>query len=290
MGRIVVTGATGYLGGQLCQYFLSQGHEVYAFSRNAPLHIAGSKITHCPFFLESPNLAPELKGADALIHCAYDLKSHAWKDIEAINIQGSLDLFRQAKDLDINSLIFISSVSAFAGCKSRYGRSKFIIEEQSRKLGVLSIRPGLIYGDDAKGLIGKMTKTVRNKKIIPIIGSGRQKMYTSHIIDLIQLIDGLISGALPASAKPITAASADAITFRELLQILRGPQKLRVMPLPARLIYFALRLLESCSIPVPYRSDSVTSLIYPPSQLDLRYIHENKIVFRDLDIDHRSSE
>src|SRR5262249_39262826 len=70
-------------------------------------------------------------------------------------------------------------------------------------------------------------------------------------------------GALGPIGAPILAASARPWTMRELLRALRADPDARVsfVPVPWRAVWLALKTAETLGIAVPFRSDSVISLV-----------------------------
>ena len=68
MGRVLITGGTGMLGGKITELLLKSGHEVAYLSRN-PGHV--KKITAYDWDVNSQTIDPDcLKGTDAIIHLA----------------------------------------------------------------------------------------------------------------------------------------------------------------------------------------------------------------------------
>ena len=90
---------------------------------------------------------------EALVHCSYDFQLHRWSDIHEQNVQGSIRLMRQAHEQGVTRIVFISTMSAFALCKSLYGRAKFEIEREAAALGAIVVRPGLIHGERPGGMV-----------------------------------------------------------------------------------------------------------------------------------------
>ena len=97
-----------------------------------------------------------LKGAHALVHCAYDFGPRRWEDITAINVTGSQKLLAAGREAGVRSVVFISSLSAFAGCRSLYGKAKLEIESAAQAIGAHIIRPGLVYCDSPGGMFGRL--------------------------------------------------------------------------------------------------------------------------------------
>ena len=260
-----VTGANGYVGSRITEYFASNGWKVFAFARRPGLTTASNQV-HVPFQLDS-RVDPAVfrdNGIRVLIHCAYDFRPVNWVDIHRVNVEGSTRLLRSAKDGGVDKIIFLSSISAFHGCSSLYGKAKSAIERAAADVGATIIRPGLVYGDrPSGGMFGSLQRLATTSAIIPLIGSGRYKQYLVHEEDLCELLLRISDGEINLPAVPVVAADAHAWQIRDLLQVLSAPRRpnVRFIPLPWRVIWLGLKTSELFGITLPFRSDSVISLV-----------------------------
>ena len=269
---ILITGSNGYLGKSLALYFAEKGHQIIALSRTHSFN--HPNITFYHYELGKP-LDPQIPAIDTVIHCAYDLSLVSWKDIYQTNVQGSLLLFSELKKKSNPQIIHISSISAFEGCKTLYGKAKLAIEKAISQEGILSIRPGLIYGGENRGLIGKLENIANKLSVISMIGSGNYPQYLTQLEVLIPTIESIISGELPWSDTPITLASPDPITLKKLIIRLSKGKRLWFIPLPWRLPWLALWLLEKLAVKLPFRSDSIRGLVYGNLEPDFVYFDQD---------------
>jgi nucleoside-diphosphate-sugar epimerase len=256
-----ITGTNGYLGSRLATAFKDSGWGAYRLSRQ-PADGDGFSV---PFSLEKGVPVGFFKDArvSALVHCAYDFHSIKRADIYERNVEGSIRLLRTAKNEGVSRIVYISSMSAFVGCRSLYGKAKLAIEKEAFSLGASVVRPGLIYGDQPGGMVGALTKAVRASFIVPLAGNGRQVLYLTHEDDLVSLIKHLCESESIDNAGPLTAASEKGLSFRDILTSLAASQKRSVLfvPLPWRLFWAPLKALEVCGLKPGFRSDSVVSLV-----------------------------
>jgi len=260
--NIAVTGASGYLGSRLLHFLKSQGHCVYSFVRNP------KKIDEIEFSLADisgiSDIFSQLK-LDILIHCAWDLSISNYKKSYEYNVLNSISLFRVAKK-DFNlKIIFISSMSAFDGCNSIYGKQKLEVENEVLDMCGIVLRPGLIWGENCTGgMFLTLNNLVKKLPCIPMIGSGADRLYLSHVDDLSDLVCKI--ALTYDSLKPciITAASCQPVTFKKILQICAGSVGNRpaLIPIPHKIILWPIKILEYLKIPLPIRSDSVVGLIH----------------------------
>ena len=205
-----------------------------------------------------------LRGAQALVHCAYDFGPRRWEDIAATNVIGSQKLFNAARDAGVRSMVFISSLSAFAGCRSLYGKAKVETEGFARSNGAFVIRPGLVYSDNPGGMFGRLVRQVRSARFVPIMCGGRQVQYLLHDEDLGNLVQGCLAGRVPAGVEPISIAHEQGWELQELLiRIARAlGKRVTFVPVPWQLAWLGLKGLELAGAQPAFRSDSLISMVY----------------------------
>jgi len=277
--RCGITGASGYVGSCIAKYLTARGCVVLALGRGPSASI--------PFSLEAQPKVERLRGLDALIHCAFDFKPQKWEDMRRINVEGSTRLFRAAKDAGIKKIIFISTMSAFPGCTSNYGRAKLEIEEEARKSGVFIIRPGLIYGKDARSVFGKIRAIVNKFPAVPLIDTGKRKLYLCHNQDLGALIYQICAGDLLSSDVPITAANETGFSFKDILKTMAhsSGKKLYFVPFPQFLLFFGLNASEKIGLNQGIRSDSFVSLLNLDPNPDFTVTKKSGVVFRPFSLE-----
>ena len=253
-----ITGSNGYVGGCLKNYFAAHGWEILELTR-APK--AGTRAVK--FHLGKNISAADLAGVNALVHCAYDFKALRWDEICAVNIEGSRKLFATARAAGVGKIIFISSISAFDGCRSLYGRAKLSIEKIALNAGALVIRPGLVFGNDPGGMFGKLVAQVGQSVVIPMIGDGSQIQFLVHEEDLSAFAERCAGGDMKISPAIFTAANEWPWAFKELLlEIARGQnKKIKFIPLPWRFVWMGFKAAEICGWKSNFRSDSLISLM-----------------------------
>ena len=71
-------------------------------------------------------------------------------------MDGSQKVLAAARDARVKSVVLISSLSAFEGCRSLYGKAKMETEAFARSIGALIVRPGLVYSDNPGGMFGRV--------------------------------------------------------------------------------------------------------------------------------------
>jgi nucleoside-diphosphate-sugar epimerase len=256
-GVVAVTGASGYLGSRLAGGFEADGWQVVRMSRGNPdARFTFADGAPAGFFRDH--------GITALVHCAWDLTLSRRADLDKFNVQGSIRLLEQARAEGVETIVFISTISAFPGCKSDYGQTKLLVEDAARRLGAVVVRPGLVYGDQPGGMVGALTGAVRKLPLVPLIGSGRQVLFPAHEDDVVALVRRLTAQPdLVKPGEPVIAANEQGWTFRQILGVLAARQgrKARAVPIPWRAIWLPFKTAELAGLRLSFRSDSVVSIV-----------------------------
>lgn len=291
--RIAITGASGYLGSRLSHYFKEAG--AYVFQLTSSPEKADSTLEVVRFSL-ADGVARGFFAEDqidVLIHAAYDFRPKSRTDIWAINVQGSLALFKQAHEEGIRRIIFISTMSAYEGCRSLYGQAKLQIEKSLSEMNVgVSLRPGLIYStplEKSGGMVGSIFEQVKSGRLLPLIGGGKQTLFLTHENDLARFIDALISQGdedwrqLQLETGYLTTANPQPYTLRKIVELIaaaQGQTGVRFLPVPWRPVWLALKSMETLGMNTNFRSDSVLSLAYQQKEVDPRSFPRD-FAFRD---------
>jgi nucleoside-diphosphate-sugar epimerase len=259
MSKVAITGASGYVGSAIARAFRGQGWEVLELGRQSS-----------PRFALGEEVVVDWTGVDALVHCAWAFDVKGWEQAERINVHGSLRLLETGPRRGV----FISSLSCFEGCKSLYGKGKLEVESEALKLGYAVVRPGLVYGGEAGGMMGSLENAVKASPLVPLIGDGSYPQYPVHEDDLAELVFRLCEMPDPPGG-PIAAASGEAIPFKQLLARVaaRHGRQPAFVPVPWRMIWAGLKTFEALGLKPPFRSDSLVGFVFQNPAPDFSAAH-----------------
>ncbi len=173
--RILITGATGFVGSHIVGKLVGDGYEVTALVRKTSdiKYIKDFKINYEYTSLDDEqNLTELLSKFDVVVHCAGVVRALNWEGYEKTNVIGTRNLVNAAvkNKSNIKKFIFISSQAAMGPSQtetpkqltekenpvSLYGKSKLLAEQEIKKLSghipYTVIRPASVYGPRDKDI------------------------------------------------------------------------------------------------------------------------------------------
>lgn len=276
--RVGVTGARGFVGSRIANY-LERDHKIYRYGRY------GSSTDDEIHFELGKEIDFGRTKLDVLVHCAYDFSLSRWQDIERVNVRGSSLLFDSVRRAGVDKMVFISTLSAYENCQSLYGRAKMAIEKEAIELDAVIVRPGLVFGRNAGGMVGSLRKLVSKTPFIPLVDEGRQILYQCHFKDLAHLIE-LVIAKKDHPRGPVVAASEIGLRLKQILEILAEAEGKRVafFSVPSAIVWSCLKLAEIARVPVGLRSDSLVSLSSLNPSIDFSYTRNIGAAFRRFDL------
>jgi nucleoside-diphosphate-sugar epimerase len=283
-----ITGASGYVGGTIKAYFKRHGWPVYELVHNAGRRGRDRQEPAVPYSLGGEldtRVRSALENCKLLIHCAYDFSLVDWQSIRKVNIDGAIRLLSGAGEAGVERVVVISTMSAFDGCKSLYGRAKLAIEQEAEKTRSVVVRPGLVFGRSPGGVIGALAKIVSLSRIVPLIGGGHQVLHLAHEDDLCRLIFRIAAEKPEATSKPIIGACENGKTLSRVLEVLASAKgrEVKFVPVSWRLVAAALRIAETMGLRVGLRSDSVVSLMNLDPNPDFGPTRQLGVKFREFE-------
>jgi nucleoside-diphosphate-sugar epimerase len=262
--RVLVTGATGFLGGWVVRGLLARGDSVRAFGRDADalgrLAAAGAEGMRGDL-RDAAAVARACAGMEAVIHAG--ALSAPWgpaAEFHSVNVAGTGHVVSACRESGVRRLVYVSSPSVvFTGrdhhnlgesapypsrFTSVYSLTKKLGEDAVRAadLPAFILRPKALFGPGDTALLPRLLAAARRGRL-PQIGDGRNRVDLTYVENAAQ-------AALLALDAPDSAAGTYTITNGEpalLWEVIRRvlahaglPTRLRRVPLPAALAAAAL--------------------------------------------------
>ena len=203
--KSLVSGATGFIGRELCQQLAARGDTVIAVSRSGDM-LPGGSPTRALDLASSPIESDLLVDVDVVFHLAGIAHRHAAaEDYERLNVEATLSLARSAAAAGVGCFVFLSSVKsmgAAAGGELRseqdcfptrdpYGLSKLRAECALREefvdsnMAVVILRSALVYGPEPKGNLRLLALGVRWGLPRPPDGGARSMIALPDLVALL---------------------------------------------------------------------------------------------------------
>lgn len=252
--NIVITGATGFIGTQLCNALSNTSHVVSTISRSAHADYDTS-LRNCDVIIHLAGRVHVLNDPDGDSESAYF----------SANTTATLELARAAVSHGVKRFIFLSSVKVNGESTElnapftpestprptdAYGRSKMAAEigllevAKTSALEVVIIRPPLVYGPGVRANFLELMKLVRRQIPLPL-GSVKNKRSFVGIDNLVSLIVTCL--VHPAASNQVFLVSDNAdLSTPELIRLIAQAQGRhpRLFPFPHELLHLGARILR----------------------------------------------
>jgi len=252
-----VTGATGYVGSCIASALAAE-FDVVPMGRNAEDEGIRWQMG------AAQDVTAELRSRNVktLVHSAWDFTHPKAAANWQCNVEGSRRLIAASQAAGVQRLVFISTISAFEGARSEYGKSKLAVEQMVLAAGGTVIRPGLVWGERSGGMFGSLRQQTNKGGIVPIIGDGRYPQYLIHEDDLAAIVLRAAKGEF--IGRVLTVAHPKPWLLRDLIlrMAIEEGKTVKLVGVPWRGIYAALKIAETLGLKIGFRSDSVVSLVY----------------------------
>lgn len=263
--RLLITGASGFVGRAAVGAFARQGFAVRAaLRRTAPPPLpAGVEIVELPDLASDFDWQPLLGGVDHVVHLAGIADAAAATPAlhDRVNRIATEKLALAATGANVSRFVFISSIRAQSGPSAdhalterdppmpsdAYGRSKLAAEAAMRAAGVpfTILRPVQLYGPGVKGNFSLLLRAARSRWPLPIKDFVNRRSLLG-VDNLVSAIAFALSAPAAAGETFIVADPGIPPRLVEVIAILREAQGRRplILPLPRQLVEKSVQLVR----------------------------------------------
>jgi nucleoside-diphosphate-sugar epimerase len=262
--RVLVTGASGFIGQALVEEFTTGGHRVRAAMRQpADIFSRSVEVVAVSDLTRPVEWRFLLKDIDTVVHLAgiaFAGPGIADETYDRVNRLATAELASAARAAGIRRLVFVSSIRAQCGPVSdrtlteadqpqptdAYGKSKLAAEDAVRASDVpfTIFRPVLVYGPSVKGNLARLLQFAQSPWPLPFGGFHNRRSLLSR--------QNLISAIYLALVSPATigetyiAADPSPLTLAEIIAAMRAgaDRSPGLVPVPPALIAMALKAMR----------------------------------------------
>jgi len=195
--RILVTGATGFVGSHVAEALVAAGHEVVVTLRGSsdPRWLTGLEVERRPLDLAAPEVAVGmLADLTVIVHAAGITRATHEDDYRQVNVEGTRALLDAAQAAGVRRFVLVSSLAArgpdgHAGPTSAYGRSKReaedLVARRADRLDVTVLRLAGVYGPRDTDLLPLFRMAAAGIVPVPAGGGPLQPVFATDVGALI---------------------------------------------------------------------------------------------------------
>jgi NADH dehydrogenase len=265
---ILVTGATGFVGGHVVHALRAAGNDVRALvrdRRSASRLEAWGVSAVAGDMTDSVSLRRAVDGCDTVVHLVA-VRQGSEETFRRVMVDGTRDLLTASRDAGVTRFVYMSALGTSEQTKDLvpYYRAKWDCEQLVHGSGIAFVifRPSFVFGVDG-GILPTFVKLARFTPVTPIIGSGKQRIQPIWADDVAEYFVRAVNGDAP-TGRTFELGGPDVVTWNEFWERLKRVRRLRrpSVHVPVRLMRMNALVTERLPGDIPLTNDLLTMLEY----------------------------
>ncbi len=235
--KVLLTGASGFVGRNLAMALAAQGHVVRPVSRRHGIDMSR--------MLSPADWLPHLDAIDAVVNAVGIIGETRHQRFDLLHTRAPVALFGACRQAGVRRVVQISALGADETAFSAYHLSKRAADEALLQLDLdgVVLRPSLIYGRG--GTSAALFLRTAALPLIPVLEAGEQPLQPVHISDVVATILRALTG--PALRQALDIVGPQTFSFADWMQTLRAARGLprgRLLQVPYRAALAMCRLVQ----------------------------------------------
>jgi NADH dehydrogenase len=187
---ILVTGGTGFVGGEVVRALLDLGYSVRVLARDPQKAAALGRRPGVEIVagdaLKPETLAAATAGVEAVIHLVGIIAETSRVSFEEAHVEATRNVLAAAKRAGVTRWLQMSAAGTRPHALSRYHLTKWEAEELVRRSGLdwTIFRPSLIYGYDERDRILNLLRLAASGPLLPLLDGGRALVQPVSVRDV----------------------------------------------------------------------------------------------------------
>ncbi len=237
MKKILITGATGFVGIHLIEKIVDKNYSIRVFVKKKDIPDFEKNLEKIKKLdveivygdlREKKSLLKVLEDIDIVVHLAAIIRSTNKKEFYDVNVKGTKNLIDACKANKIRRIIVTSTIAAYRPHKGCYGKTKEIADNLFLKadIDLTILIPPLIYGKGSQGF-KKIIKYIKKFPFfILLIGSGNHLQQPAYVDDVVNAILNCIEND-KSIGKSYWVGGKEAITFNKFIDVVCEGMEIR---------------------------------------------------------------